>query len=503
MKFKFISIDSKDKKLFIICLGGKVLCSSLLLSLTLILSGCINLPPEEDPQTEDPDTVCQYPDSAKKASYDEFSVTIKSQDANNMIHAGEKICFDIFYVGDPVRKLWVELVLENAEDASITRDKFYSESVSTFRIQFGRCRAFDEEILKTTGQYKVYLVAHLSPTLRCNPEWTVESPKVDISLSPTLSELKVLSPSESVAYGDTLALELEASGIWEGIQLNLEDMSGNPIVANDTIIDYELGQERAQIDWRIFSEALERIGTHTIRILATYGEVELRSDPIDISVSHTIDELRVYAVSDTGGSSYISPTDSNDIQMSNYSGLDMSVFGTQLKGKSISLNGASPIVAASDTVLFSLPFQQSDFENDIGFRVYDITAHSGGQILSQSVRAQRWGITSCQWLDSNRTPLASKAPMADGSQVYIRAYTWGFSENTAVKAAIWEDDSGRSIFFGRGDDHITDLSGSVSADSVLIPWTVKWDQEFLFASEVYFELTIKDQTLGSSGIKVR
>jgi len=274
------------------------------------------------------------------------------------------------------------------------------------------------------------------------------------------------------------------------------------------------GQTQVPLTWRVQARPIERVGTHPVRLLATFGDLRRLSEPFLLTLTHTIDTITVVQRLPSG---VIGPVP-HEAPLHTVPELIVRIRGTQLAGHEVSVNGATPIVAGSDEIELTLVPRSEDFASGKATHSYGFRVESGGIERLTGVVLRRWAISDCAWFTSDGRRLLNEEKVRLGESVYLRATTWGFPDtkttlgifkDRTAKFNIMEDDSGRDEYLAGGSpDDVDELKADIRSDRAEKTWTTVFDEDpgvpifDLAHAEMYFDVLIEEESCRSTIIRV-
>ena len=119
--------------------------------------------------------------------------------------------------------------------------------------------------------------------------------------------------------------------------------SGASVAGLEEVLPFDGSQPSLGGSWTMSAHELERVGTHHLRLVARYGDVEVESDPIAFVVTHTIDEVTSLVRYGDGTLGF--PTVPYP-RLSEVTALGVRISGTQLAGHEVIVNGGPPVLAS-------------------------------------------------------------------------------------------------------------------------------------------------------------
>jgi hypothetical protein len=353
--------------------------------------------------------------------------------------------------------------------------------------------------------------------------WETESQSVFVELYPTLDSLEVRLPTDQpLPYGTPIEFQVTGRDLWGDVGVTVLNVdTGANVAGLEEVLPFDGSQPSLGGSWTMRARELERVGTHHLRLVARYGDLEVESDPITFVVTHTLDEVTTLVRYGDGRLGF--PTVPYP-RLSEVTALGVRISGTQLAGHEVTVNGGPPVLASGDELdLMVLTPTADDFGDGNGRTTYDFVVRSGGIERNASVTLQRWGIESCAWRSNDGRFLGGSEYVARGTPVFMHALLWGFPDTTTnwfffkspqAEFMIWEADPGgrpargEIDLFQNNDDEVESFDADIRNDQTEARWTTVFGDEYdpldlhLNAAEYYFEVKVEDQVCTSDEILV-
>lgn len=457
------------------------------------------------------------------AHYEVFTLELVDRAEGERVLPGTTLAYQTRYIGDLARDLRYTALLTH-EASGETASFAWSEHLQdTARIDFRGNWTLRHAFLKKSGRIRVQLQASLTATKTGSTPWVVQSESVYVELYPTLDRLEVTLPSAGppVAYGAPIKVQVTGKDLWGDVTISVLDIQAGARLAElEKTLPFDGSQPSLASTWPLRALALERVGTHPLRVVARYGDLQLESEPIDVRVTHTLDRVTVLL---RDGEGRLGAPAVPFPRLSQVTGLGVRIAGTQLAGHEVTVNGGSPTVAPGDQLdLMPVTPTAKDFADGKGRKVYDFVVRSGGIERTVSVTLQRWGIESCSWRSSDGRTYGASESVNPGTEAVMHARLWGFPDTTRwlffkrpqARFTVWErDPGGRPTpedidIFENNDDEGESSDADVKSDETAARWTTLYEDEFdpldlhVNAAEYYFEVSVEDQVCTSGEILV-
>jgi hypothetical protein len=460
-------------------------------------------------------------DGVPPARYEVFTLELVGLVEGERVFPGQQLTYRTTYSGDLVRNLQWEATFTHeasGERASVRWSDVPRDTASI--AQSGRF-TLRHELLERAGPVRVQLRASVTATRTGSAPWEARSQSVFVDLHPSLDALDVSLPAEApLPYATPIAYQVTGRDLWGPVEVTVVDLdAGAPVAELEQALPFDGTQASLGGSWTLRARALERVGTRRVQLVARYGELELRSEPIAFSVTHTLDE--VTPLVRTAGGALVTPSLPHP-RLGDATELVLRIAGTQLAGHEVTVNGGAPTVAPGDRfdLVVHAPSEE-DFGDGEGWRTYELVARSGGTERSASVTLQRWGIEGCGWRTPDGAALPDGARVALGAQVYLEARLWGFPDTTTrwflfrsplAEFTLWEADPGGRAqpgdLFENNDDEVDSFDAEIRSGLTERGWTTEHEDEVdpldlnLNAAEYYFEVKVEDQRCTSGQLVV-
>jgi hypothetical protein len=456
------------------------------------------------------------------ARYDTFSVELEDLADGDRVFPGQVIRFRTVYAGDLVRNLAWEATLTHEASGETASVRWSDTPEDTSRIDVTRTYTLRHELLERAGRIRIQVRASVTATRTGSAPWHADSERVFVELRPTLDALEVTLPAaEPLPYATPIPFRVTGADLWGEVRVSVVDADSDaPVAGLDQALPFDGTQPSLAGTLTPRARALEHVGTHRLRLVARYGELELRSDPIAFEVTHTIDA--VSALVRRGDGTLAAPDFPH--RLPGVAALVLRISGTQLAGHALTVNGGAPVLAGGDSLDLDVHAPSGDdFGDGEGFRTYDLVVRSGGMERSASVTLQRWGIDGCGWRADGGAALEDGAWTARGIRVVMAADSWGFPDTTTswlvfrwpqAEFTLWEADPGGRPepgdlpFLENNDDEVDSFLADVRSGRSEQRWTTSHEDEWdpldlhMNAAEYYFEVKLEDQRCTSAQILV-
>jgi hypothetical protein len=455
---------------------------------------------------------------SKAAHYDLFEVKLVSPAAGTVLRPGQQVVYEVNYKGVLANPPEIAALIIGPDGTTVRRlaGLASTQQSATFHDRHGWF--VKDEALKKPGHFELRFEASVRATLRGSEPWIAKSEPLYFDLQSSLDGLRIVSPSSPIAYGTPLNIEIAGRDLWDNVTVTLVDGAGTAISDQPAVVTFTDGQSTRTLTWTIKARPIERVGSHEVRLLASYGELRLQSDPFTFNLTHTIDSVIVLLRNADGllGGARVAETPLPEVKE-----LVVQARGTQLAGHEVTVNGGRPFVATADEVQVTKVPTTGDFASAKGTNSYAFTFRSGGVERSASVVLRRWAIKECFWLASDGRRYASDEEVKQATPVTMRATTWGFPDTRTTLGifkdrtatfSIKEDDTGRDILFGPGPDSVQKFTADIIGDQTEKGWTTRFDEETDFPligglaaithAELFFETRIEEEICKSVIIRV-
>ncbi len=466
---------------------------------------------------------CGGGDEPPRASYEQFTLELIDLSEGERVVPGTALAYQVHYAGDLARDLRFTALFTHEPSGETASFGWSEQGQDSARIDLRRKWMLRHDFLKRSGRIRVQLQASLTATRTGSTPWVVQSESVYVELYPTLDRLEVTLPraGEPVAYGTPVEVRVTGKDLWGEVSVEVLDVeAGTRVPELGRALPFDGSQASVAEIWPLRGRQLERVGTHPLRFVARYGELQLESEPISLQVTHTVDHVSVVVRDRAGGLGQ--PTVPYP-RLGDVAELGIRISGTQLAGHELTINGGPPMSAPSDQLELMLVTPTSkDFADGKGREVYDFVVQSGGIERAASITVQRWGVESCAWRSSEGRPYAEDETVGRGTQAVMHAELWGFPDTTGwlifrrpvAEFTVWErDPGGRPTpedidFLKNNDDEGESFDADVRSNASEARWTTLYEDEFdpldlhMNAAEYYFEVKVEDQVCTSGEILV-
>lgn len=262
----------------------------------------------------------------------------------------------------------------------------------------------------------------------------------------------------------------------------------------------------AQRDWTVDGDFADTLGTSALIFVASFGEQQLRSEPVDVEVLYTLDEAQVFAVRPSGTRQALNR--GQEAELREFDALTVELKGSGLSQRTITIETVlddrvvlmtRELVAQSDELEFTYPIHPDDFTAGGTMSVeFSIRVESIEQ-KTEPVVLRRWGIDRCAWfLAANDRPLGAGEKLLRGAEVVLRAQTWGPLEGAIGEFVLWEEDPG-------SDDLVDRFSSQVQEGMIERNWVSFYQGDGVLqdTNEYYFLLNIEDVSCRSPQLKIQ
>jgi hypothetical protein len=456
------------------------------------------------------------------ARYDVFTIELVGPSEGERVFPGQTLTFRTRYVGDLVRNLQFKATFTHESSGESASVQWSEPPQDTASIDVTRRWTLRHEFLERSGRIRVQLQASVTATRNGSTPWETNSQSVIVELYPTLNLEVRLPTDQPLPYGTPIEFQVTGTDLWGDVGVTVLNVdTGANVAGLEEVLSFDGTQPSLGGSWTMRARELERVGTHHLRLVARYGDLEVESDPIAFVVTHTIDEVTSlvrYADGRLGFPTLPYP------RLSEVTALGVRISGTQLAGHEVTVNGGPAVIASSDQLdLMVLTPRSDDFDNGNGRKTYEFVVRSGGIEKNASVTLQRWGIESCAWRSSDGRPLGGSEYVDRGTPVVMQALLWGFPDTTTswfffkspqAEFTIWEADPGgrptreEIDLFQNNDDEVDSFDADVRSDQTEARWATVFEDEYdpldlhLNAAEYYFEVKVEDQVCTSGEILV-
>lgn len=456
------------------------------------------------------------------ATFEVFTIDLVDLEEGDRVTPGVPLRYDVRYQGNLARDLRFKAVFTHEPTGETDSSSWSEPPQDVFRVDFRRVKQLEHPFLKRPGRIRVQLEASITATRTGSTPWVTQSEWVFSELNPTLS-LQIDSPATGapIGYGTPFQLRLTGSDLWGDVTLHVlnEDTGGE---VPNLELSVPFGQDTTEVvqSWTLRAPALEKVGTHRLKIVARYGVLEVGTEIFSYVVTHTIDEVEV-VLRRPGGE--VVPAAGAIHRLDAVTELGLRLRGTLLGGRPFTVNGGSTSTAPADEfdLMVRVP-NTDDFASGKGQRTYDFLVSSGGIERTASVTLQRWGIDDCGWFAADGRRLEPSEAVAIGTPISMRAWLWGFPDTETVlffksplaKFTVWERDPGGrpdepiTDSVQNNDDHIESSDAEIHAGFTEAVWDSIYTSEFdLFdlnvnAAEYDFDVQVEDQVCTSGEILV-
>jgi hypothetical protein len=466
---------------------------------------------------------CGGGNDAPPARYDSFTIELVGVSGGDRVLPGQMLTYRTQYSGDLVRNLQWEATFTHEESGERASVRWSDLPEDTGRIDVTRQIRLQHELLLRSGRVGIELRAYVTATRTGSAPWHADAPGLFSELHPRLDGLAVTLPADPpLQYATPITFQVTGTDLWADVVVSvLDEDSGAPVPGLVQELPFDGSQGSLGGSWTLRAPGLERVGTHRLRLVARYGQLELASEPIAFVVTHTLDEVTGLVWYGDGTVGYAT---SPPPRLGAVATLGLRISGTQLAGHELSVNGGAPIVASGDSIDLSLlDPDDDDFDDGKGFRTYELLVRSGGIERSATLTLQRWGIERCGWTTSGGAALEDGAWLHRGVEVVMVTESWGFPDTTTswlvfrwpqAESTIWEaDPAGRPgpgdiPLFANNDDEVDSFLADVRNGRSEERWTTVHEDEFdpldlhVNAAEYYFEVELEDQRCTSAQILV-
>jgi hypothetical protein len=452
----------------------------------------------------------------RAAQYQVFEVRLVPAAPAGPLRPTQNVFLEVDYQGDLANPPELTIVMVAPDGRSVRRLVGSSSTQQSRSFREKRAWFVRDDFLKQSGRFELQVEASVRATLRGSSPWLARSNSLFLDLQSALDEVRVVSPAgaDPIAYGTPMQIEVRGRDLWDPVAVTLVDEVGTPLADEPASVTFAPDQTSAALTWRVRARPLERVGTHPVRLMASFGDLRRMSEPFQLSLTHTIDDV-VMLRREPGGTLGAVP---REAPLPTVAELVVRARGTQLAGHPVSVNGAQPIVATSDEVELALVPRDADFERGKGTHTYAFTVESGGVARSASAVLRRWAISDCAWFTTDGRRLADLEKVRLGQPVTLRAMTWGFPDtrttlgifkDRTASFTVMEDDSGRDEYLAGGSpDEVDELKADIRADQAEKGWTTVFEEDpgipifDLAHAEMYFDVRIEDESCRSTIIRI-
>ncbi len=457
------------------------------------------------------------------ARYETFTLELLELAEGERVFPGTSLAYRVQYVGDLARNLQLTAHFTHEASGETASFSWAEHGQDTARIDQRSHWFLRHAFLKKAGRIRVQLEASLTATKKGSTPWTVRSERVYVELYPRLERIEVTLPggAQPVPYGTSVEVRVSGKDLWGDVEVTVLDVgAGTQLPELAHVLPFDGSQEALGGSRVLRARQLERVGTHPLRLVARYGDLQLESEPLDVQVTHTLDQVTVLVRDAAGG---LGPSSVPVPRLSQVAGLGLRISGTQLAGHTLTVNGGAPVMAGADSLdLMLVTPKTGDFDGGKGREEYTFLVRSGGIERTASLTLQRWGIERCGWRSSEGRPLGESEAVNVGSPVRMHAELWGFPDTSGwfvfkspmATFTVWERDPGgrptpeEIDSLKNNDDEGDSLDAEVRSDASTATWTAVYEDEFdpldlhVNAAEYYFEVQVEDQVCTSGQILV-
>jgi hypothetical protein len=457
------------------------------------------------------------------ARYEAFTLELVDVSRGQQVLPGTSLAYRTRYVGDLARDLRFTAVFTHEASGESASFAWSEQVQDTAQLDILRRWKLRHDFLKKSGRIRVHLQASLTATRKGSTPWVVESDSVYVELYPALDglEVRVEGAGQPVPYGTPVEVRVTGKDLWGDVAITVVDVeAGTRVSELDKTLPFDGSQSSLAGTWPLRARALERVGTHSLRVVARYGDVQRESEPIALRVTHTLDQVTILL---RDGEGRLGPPAVPFPRLSEVTGLGVRISGTQLAGHEVTVNGGAPTSAPGDQLdLLPVTPTARDFEDGKGRQVYEFVVRSGGIERSASITLQRWGIERCAWRAADGREYGGSESVGRSAQVAMHAWLWGFPDTTGwlffkrpqAEFTVWERDPGGRPTPGQidsvrnNDDEGDSFDADVRSGESAASWTTTYEDEFdpldlhANAAEYYFEVVVEDQRCNSGEILV-
>jgi hypothetical protein len=462
------------------------------------------------------------PNDVPPGSFDVFTIELLDLAEGDRVLPGKPLRYQVRYQGTLARDLRFTAVFLHEATGETASQSWSAPPNDTFRVNLKSSWNLEHDFLKRSGRIRVHLEASIQSTRTGSTPWQTRSQSVYVELHPSVS-VQIAAPATTspIPYATPLELQLTGQDLWGDVSLAVVDATtGEAVPELALAVPFDLDTRDVSVSWVLRARALERVGTHPLQVVATFGAAEARSALFDYLVTHTIDEVSILARRTSGT---VSPPWSDPLKLPEVSELGLRIRGTQLGGHTYTVNGGAARTASGDEleVMLLVP-KTSDFQSGKGVATYDFLVRSGGIERTAAVRVQRWGINHCAWYATDGREYSQSEAVNPDTEVVMKAVLWGFPDtkdyvvfkSPLARFTVWERDPGGrpdeliSDSVENNDDKVKSFDGEIKAGQSEAVWKAEYVHEVdpidfnVNAAEFDFDVQVEDQVCTSGEILV-
>lgn len=421
------------------------------------------------------------------------------------------------YKGDLARSLRINVTITDPATREAATMNFLPGSpqdATSFDVHTGWQAT--HELFKKPGRYVVTFTASITATIRGSEPWTTAPVSVIVVASPALTGIS-LTPAPGATpfpYGSGMSVTVTGSGLWTDVALSAVDLDASRTLGGvGRTLAFDASQTSVTTALAVTDPSLETIGVHRVQLVATFGPLEVRSEPFSVEITHLVDSVSVLYrdLSDALHPAF------NETRFDEVKELVIRVHGVSLSGHPVTIAGETVTATGDDLELTRVP-KLSDFGDGKGVHDFVYWAESGGVSRRAQATLRRWKLESCGWFKADGTPAAGAVLL--GEKVSMRAAGWGFPDTSGflvfkkdqAEFLLWERDDGQNTTnlpqpLVNNDDEVDWFKVDVLDSIAVQPWTTVFTEEvellgIRMDAEYYFEVTLQDETCTSGQLDV-
>lgn len=421
------------------------------------------------------------------------------------------------YKGDLARSLRINVAITDPATNETATKNFLpgpTQDATSFNVHTGWQAV--HELFKKPGRYVVTLTASITATIRDSEPWTTAPVSVLVVASPALTGI-TLTPAPGATpfpYGSGMSVTVTGSGLWTDVDLSIVDLDqGRTLSGVGRTLAFDASQTSLTTALEVRHPSLETIGVHRVQLVATFGTLEVRSEPFSVEITHMVESVSVMY---RDLSDMLHPA-SNETRFDLVKEFVVHVRGINLAGNTVFIDGESVMATGDDLEVTRVP-RLSDFGDGKGVHDFVYWAESGGVARRAQATLRRWKLESCGWFKADGTPAGGTVPL--GEKVSMRASGWGFPDTSGIlifkkdqaEFLLWERDDGQNDTnlpqpLINNDDEVDWFKVDVANSVADQPWTTVFTEEvellgIRMYAEYYFEVTLQDETCTSGQLDV-
>lgn len=451
------------------------------------------------------------------AKFETFTLELENVTEGQELAPTALVKVHAVYQGDLARTLRINVTITDlATNETATKNFLPGPTQDNTRFDVHTGWEASHELFKRPGRFAVAITASITATLRGSEPWTTAPVNVIVVAAPALTGI-TLDPAPGATpypYGIGQNVTVTGSGLWTDVELSVVDLDkSRPLPGVGRTLAFDASQTSITTPLAVTHFSLETIGIHRVQLVATFGPLEVRSEPFSVEITHMVDSVSVMY---RDLSDLLHPA-GGETRFDLVKELVIRVRGINLAGHTVFVAGESVAATGDELEVTRVP-KLSDFADGKGTHDFVYWAEAGGVARRTQATLRRWKLERCGWVKADGTPTGGVVPL--GEKVSMRASGWGFPDTSGflvfkkdqAEFLLWERDDGQNTTnlpqpLINNDDEVDWFKVDVLDSVADQPWTTVFTEEVELLgirtnAEYYFEVTLQDETCTSGQLEV-